>query len=76
MGVYVEALQIDDAKIEALKYPIVVQRATKADIKKHGIKSVPYTLIANLKKKFLYPPIQGYQSVNSMLNIIKKGENL
>lgn len=75
-GIYVEALQIDDADIKKSQYPIPVRKAKKAEVKKHSITSVPHTLIADLKKKALYPPIKGYQSVARMTALIIEGEKL
>jgi thiol-disulfide isomerase/thioredoxin len=74
-GVYVEALQIDD-KLFNPKYPLPTRRASKKEIKKHKISSVPFTLIADLKKKVLYPPIRGFQDSNQILNLIKEANNL
>lgn len=75
-GIYVEALQVDDADIKKSQYPIPVRKAQKAEVKKHNITSVPHTLIADLKKKALYPPIKGYQSVARMTALINEGEKL
>lgn len=75
-GVYVEALQIDDGLFKKSQFPLPIQRATKAEIKKHNIKSVPFTLIADLKKKVLYPAIHGFQSVGKITTLLKKGERL
>ena len=75
-GVYVEALQIDDGVFKENKFPIPIQRATKAEVKNHNIKSVPFTLIADLKKKVLYPPVIGFQNIGSMTALLEKGEKL
>lgn len=74
-GIYVEALQIDDARFKP-EYPLPTQKASKEEIKKHNIKSVPFTLIADLKKKALYPPIRGFQDSNQILKLIKEANNL
>lgn len=75
-GVYVEALQIDEGFLKKVRFPIPIQKASKSEIKKHGIKTVPFTLIADLKKKVLYPAIHGFQSVEAMTTLLKKGETL
>ncbi|MBT4790553.1 MAG: hypothetical protein HON90_03200 [Halobacteriovoraceae bacterium] len=75
-GIYVEALQTDDAQVKRSRYPIPTRKASKQEIKKQNIKAVPFTLIADLKKKILYPPIQGFQSVEAMTALIKEGEKL
>lgn len=74
-GIYVEALQIDDALFKP-QYSLPTQKASKEEIKKHNIKSVPFTLIADLKKKALYPPIRGFQDSNQILKLIKEANNL
>jgi len=75
-GIYVEALQTDDAKISKARYPIPTRKASASEIKKQNIKAVPLTLIADLKKKALYPPIKGFQSIEAMIALIKEGESL
>ena len=75
-GVYVEAFQIDDGLFKKSQFPLLIQRATKAEIKKHNIKTVPFTLIADLKKKVLYPAIRGFQNVDRITTLLKKGEAL
>ncbi len=75
-GIYVEALQIDDINVKRSSFPIPVRKASKPEVKKHNITAVPFTLIADLKKKVLYPPIKGFQSVESMTALIKEGEKL
>ncbi len=55
-GVYVEALQIDNAVFKKSQFPIPIQKASKSEIKKHNIKTVPFTLIADLKGKFFIHP--------------------
>lgn len=75
-GIFVEALQTDNIKVNKSSFPIPVRKASKSEIKKHNITAVPFTLIADLKKKVLYPPIKGFQSVESMTALIKEGEKL
>lgn len=75
-GIYVEALQIDDLNVKKSSFPIPTRKASKSEVKKHNISAVPFTLIADLKKKVLYPPIKGFQSVESMTALIREGEKL
>lgn len=75
-GIYVEALQVDNIHVKKSSFPIPVRKASKAEVKKHNISAVPFTLIADLKKKVLYPPIKGFQSVESMTALIREGEKL
>ena len=75
-GIYVEALQIDNTTFKKSQFPLPIQKATKSEVKKHNIKSVPFTLIADLKRKVLYPPVRGFQSVSQITTLLKKGERL
>ena len=75
-GIYVEALQTDKEKSNYLKYPIPIRSASPDEIKHHKIETVPFTLIANLKKKVLYPPLKGYQSMSTVMNLLREAEKL
>ena len=68
-GYFVEALQIDNKPLDM--FPIVAKRANPQDIRKHNIKEVPFTIVADLKNKVLSGPITGFQSVNGMRRIIQ-----
>ena len=72
LGVFVEALQIDSRPLSS-GYSLPVRKASKDEVKKYDIKSVPYTLVADLKKKIIYPPIQGFRKVQPLINFIKRG---
>ena len=71
-----EALQVDDGVFKQNQFPIPTQKATRSEIRKHKIESVPFTLIADLKRKVLYPPIVGFQSVGSVTALLEQGEKL
>lgn len=75
-GVFVEALQVDKGTLRSLQYPIPIRPASQEEIKQHKIEAVPFTLIADLKKKVLYPPLRGYQSMNTVMNLLKEADNL
>lgn len=75
-GIFVEALQTDNGQISKNQFPIPTRMASKEEIRKQKIQAVPFTLIADLKKKVLYPPIKGFQSVESMTALIKEEEKL
>ncbi len=77
-GYFVEAFQIDSKSFEKAQFPIATRRANPEDVKKYGISSVPFTLVADLKQETVSKPITGYQSVSEIKNIIdlmKKGQN-
>ncbi len=75
-GIYIEARQVDDRDFKKNSFPLPIQKATRDEIKKHKIESVPFTLVADLKKKVLYPAIIGFQGANSMIALLEKGEKL
>jgi glutaredoxin len=70
-GIYVEALQIDRNQVSEAKYPIATSLADPADVKKNGIQSVPFTLVADLKAKTVLNPISGFKSVSEMTELLK-----
>lgn len=74
-GIFVEAHQTDD-KLFRPQYSLPTVKASKEDIKKHQISSVPFTLIADLKKKVLYPPVRGFQDTNQIIKLLKEAQNL
>ncbi len=69
-GYFVEAYQIDDRSYDKALFPIATGKANPEDIKKYGIESVPFTLIADLKEKTVSQPITGFQSVDEIKNIM------
>lgn len=70
MGVLVEALQIDRARSEKGRFPLATTFADPADVKKQGIQSVPFTLVADLKNKTVLNPISGFKSVDEMKGVL------
>ena len=66
-GYYVEARMID--KNSRLKLPFPVLQASKEEIKKYKIKSVPFLIVGDLKKKVVYT-LNGYQTVKSIFEKI------
>ena len=75
LGVYVEALQIDRERVDSAQFAIATERANPADVKKQGIESVPFTLIANIKSKTVLKPITGFKSVDEMRSILSAMSN-
>ena len=73
-GYYVEIMQIDDNKKirKALPFPVV--QATKKELADKKINAWPVLLIGDLKKKVVYR-LNGYQSMQSVLNSFSKIKN-
>ncbi len=69
-GYFIEAFQIDNTKVSKNLFPIATVKANPLDVKKYGIKSVPFTLIADLKGKTVSKPITGYQSAAQLKSIM------
>lgn len=70
-GVFVEALQIDRAHQSEARFPIATSLADPSDVKKNGIQSVPYTLVADLKAKTVLNPISGFKTLAEMTEILR-----
>lgn len=72
MGVLVEALQIDRDRSEQARFPLATSFADPADVKKQGIQSVPFTLVADLKNKTVLNPISGFKTTNEMKGVLSQ----
>lgn len=70
IGILVEALQIDRARSEQARFPLATTFADPADVKKQGIQSVPFTLVADLKSKTVLNPISGFKTVDEMKGVL------
>ena len=70
-GVEVHALQIDRGPVPADEKIVPFGVATPEEVKKHGIKGVPFLVIADTKRKALLPPIQGYHEFEEMVQLLK-----
>jgi thiol-disulfide isomerase/thioredoxin len=68
-GFYVEAFQVDNADVALPGMTVAVTKASKADLDKHKITSVPLLLIGDLQKKLVYR-LSGYQSTDSVFESI------
>lgn len=68
-GFYVEAFQIDSADDPLPGLATAITKASKDDVEKHQIKSVPLLLIGDLQRKVVYR-LSGYQSTDSVLEAI------
>jgi glutaredoxin len=70
-GFQVEALQADSGPVPEEEKVVPIGKADQAELKKHGITSVPYLLIADSKKKALLPAVQGYHDFQEIMELIK-----
>jgi len=70
-GFQVEALQVDSGPVPNAEKIIPISRADPNDLKKHGIKGVPFLLIADTKRKALLPAIEGYHDFEEILRLLK-----
>ena len=71
MGFYVEALQVDSKPVD-VGFEIPITQASPDDLKKFSEERVPLTLIADLPKKALLPPVRGYRSTPEILSILEQ----
>lgn len=71
-GVQIETLQMDRGPVPDDEKIVPLGRADPEDVKKHGIKGVPFLLIADLKREVLLPPVQGFQEYGDMLRLLKE----
>jgi thiol-disulfide isomerase/thioredoxin len=69
-GFYVEARQIDSHEEGLRDLPISSSRATKEEIQKYKIQSVPFLLIGDLKKKIVFQ-MTGFQTPESIFDLIQ-----
>lgn len=70
-GFHVEALQVDSGPVPDAEKVVPISRADRNDLKKHGIKGVPFLLIADTKRKALLPAIEGYHDFDEILRLLK-----
>ncbi len=70
-GFHVEALQVDSGPVPDAEKIVPISRADPSDLKKHGIKGVPFLLIADTKRKALLPAIEGYHDFEEILRLLK-----
>ena len=71
-GVNVHALQIDRGPVQETEKLVPVDLATPEEIKKHGISTVPFVVIADTKRKVLLSPVRGYHDFEEMIDLLKK----
>lgn len=70
-GFHVEALQVDSGPVPDAEKVVPISRADPNDLKKHGIKGVPFLLIADTNRKALLPAIEGYHDFEEILRLLK-----
>lgn len=70
-GFHVEALQVDSGPVPDAEKIVPISRADPNDLKKHGIKGVPFLLIADTKRKALLPAVEGYHDFDEVLRLLR-----
>lgn len=70
-GFHVEALQVDSGPVPETEKIVPISNADPSDLKKHGIKGVPFLLIADTKRKALLPAIEGYHDFDEILRLLR-----
>ena len=70
-GFHIEALQVDNGPVPEVEKIVSIGKADPAELKKHGIKGVPYLLIADTKRKALLPAIEGYHDYGEIIQLLK-----
>ncbi len=75
-GFQIEGLQVDSGPVPEVEKIVPIVRADPEDLKKHGIKGVPFLLVADTKKKSLLPPIEGYHDLEEILRLLKAASRI
>ena len=75
LGIEVEALQVDTGPVPEDEKIVPIATADPAEIKKHGIKGVPFVLIADTKRKALLPSIEGYHDFDEVIGLLRAASN-
>ena len=70
-GFTVEALQVDDGPVSPDEKIVPIGKANLAELKKNGGKAVPFLMIADIKRKGLLPPIEGYHEFDEVFGFLK-----
>lgn len=50
---------------------VPIGKANLAELKKSGGKAVPFLMIADIKRKGLLPPIEGYHEFDEVFSVLK-----
>lgn len=70
IGYYVELRQIDNDFSETKKLPLLLKKATKEEVSKNQVQSVPLLLIGNKKEKTFFR-LSGYRTTKEVMAVIK-----
>lgn len=73
-GFQVEALQVDGGAVPSSEKIVPIGKADPEELKKHGIKGVPYMLIADTKRKALLPAIEGYHDFSEITELLRAAQ--
>lgn len=71
-GFFVEAKQIDELPFNVARLPFSVTRASRDEVSKHNITSVPLLLVGDLEAKVVYK-MSGYKTVEGVFGELKSG---
>lgn len=71
-GFFVEAKQIDRLPFDSRGLPFAISPAAPDEVKRHGVASVPFLLVGDLKDKLVYK-MAGYKSVSDIFGEIENG---
>jgi hypothetical protein len=69
-GLKIEALQVDSGQVPSDEMIVPILKANPMELKKHGIKGVPFLLIADTKRQALLPPIEGYHEYEEVIALL------
>lgn len=67
----VEVVQIDSGPLPDDEKDLPRGHFDRADLKKHNISGVPFLLIADVKRKALLPPVQGYHDFDEVMELLR-----
>ena len=70
-GYFIEVKQVDKDFAALKGLPIVVKPASKDELKKHKINSVPILLVGDMQKKAVFR-VSGYRSKAEIINMLKR----
>jgi thiol-disulfide isomerase/thioredoxin len=71
-GFSVEALEVDSGPVPEAEKIVPIGGADPGDLKKHGVQGVPFLVVADLKRKALLPPVEGYHDYEEVLSLLRQ----
>ena len=70
-GFMVEALEVDNGPVPEAEKIVPIGKADPAELQKHGVKGVPFVLIADVKRQALLPAVEGYHDYEELVSLMK-----